>query len=354
MVGTVGTGRTHYEVLGLEPTASDDEIERAFAGAISIFQPHGFGGVAEAAVAFRTLRDPARRRAYDASLKPKPDAPQPLMTWRVGAQFMRASGMPVLPRPSEALAEPSVESEPTTPSIAAALRKLASPEPLDLTPPTPAPPPGPVADRSDPPAGDRVVHLALNEGRQEVAAGPAPWKVIGMVAGGVVVAGAVIGGWAGWDASSATELRPGTSAAQAVLPPPTTFTVADPATTIPNPIADNVRRPPANHGVRAAPRPVRPPPRSRLADLDRQLSGPATPEPDGASATTPVASAAALPLPTPVIARTLARIGYPCGQVASSVPGGSAGVFKVTCSSGHSYQATPVRGRYHFRRVAGG
>jgi len=33
---------------------------------------------------------------------------------------------------------------------------------------------------------------------------------------------------------------------------------------------------------------------------------------------------------------------------------GKGGVFKVTCSSGHSYQAAPVRGRYHFRRVAGG
>jgi hypothetical protein len=29
---------------------------------------------------------------------------------------------------------------------------------------------------------------------------------------------------------------------------------------------------------------------------------------------------------------------------------GSPGVFKVNCTSGDSYKATPVRGRYHFRR----
>jgi hypothetical protein len=60
-----------------------------------------------------------------------------------------------------------------------------------------------------------------------------------------------------------------------------------------------------------------------------------------------------MPLPNRVIARTIQRIGYPCGQVASTVPGGAQGVFTVTCTSGHSYQAAPVRGRYRFRRVGG-
>jgi hypothetical protein len=54
-----------------------------------------------------------------------------------------------------------------------------------------------------------------------------------------------------------------------------------------------------------------------------------------------------------VIARTIGRIGYPCGQVAATSAAGTPGVFTVTCTSGHSYRAAPVHGRYRFRRVAG-
>jgi hypothetical protein len=66
------------------------------------------------------------------------------------------------------------------------------------------------------------------------------------------------------------------------------------------------------------------------------------------------ALAASMPLPNSVVARTIGRIGYACGEVASTAPvDGARGVFRVTCTSGHSYQATPVRGRYHFRRIGG-
>jgi hypothetical protein len=59
-----------------------------------------------------------------------------------------------------------------------------------------------------------------------------------------------------------------------------------------------------------------------------------------------------MPLPKAVIARTIGRIGYPCGQVASTTAvDGASGAFKVTCTSGHSYRAAPVRGRYRFRRL---
>ena len=370
MVGTVKTRRTHYEVLGLEPTATGDEIERAFAGSISIFQPHGFSGVAEAAVAFRTLRDPARRRAYDAELglnaEPEP-RPSP-MSWRVGAQFLSASGMSVWSQ----TAEPHVEPE-ATPSIAAALRKLASPEPLQAAQPAPeAPAPEPRPPRPpeakatpkvDPPfAGERMVHLALNEGRDEAEAGAIPWKPIGIVAGGVIVVGAILGGWAGWDAGSAMESPQATrESAKAVLPPPTTFTVSDPATKAPSAAFDAARPLPPRRTVRAATRVARVRSTSQLADVERQLSELPETAPAQADATGQVAelapvtaTAASLPLPSRVIARTLARIGYPCGQIASSTPAGAAGVFKVTCTSGHSYQAAPVRGRYHFRRLGGG
>ena len=62
--------------------------------------------------------------------------------------------------------------------------------------------------------------------------------------------------------------------------------------------------------------------------------------------------AANLPLSSTTIARTIERIGYACGEVASTTPveGGARGVFRITCTSGQSYQATPVNGRYRFRR----
>ena len=60
---------------------------------------------------------------------------------------------------------------------------------------------------------------------------------------------------------------------------------------------------------------------------------------------------ATMPLPHRVVAQTIERIGYACGDVASTTAGDKAGEFTVTCTSGQAYQATPVRGRYHFRRL---
>jgi hypothetical protein len=81
------------------------------------------------------------------------------------------------------------------------------------------------------------------------------------------------------------------------------------------------------------------------APPDELASDPLAPQP----AVQPLA--AKLPLPGSVVARTIERIGYSCGEVVASEAGGAPGVFKVTCSSGQSYQATPVHGRYRFRRL---
>lgn len=375
MVGTVKTRRTHYEVLSLEPTATSDEIERAFAGSISIFQPHGFSGVAEAAVAFRTLRDPARRRAYDASLGlgPKPEKRPAPMSWRVGAQFLTASGTRVMAQaisrpaiegvalaepqaapqpPSEPPPEPSAEPE-APPFIAAALRELARPEPLVES--APAIKQGAVEVRKV--ASNPSVHLALGDAADETEGGAIPWKRAGIAAASVALAVALIGGWAGWDSVGGAE--PAENVAKAPLPPPTTFTLGDPATAAPDRVLDDARPLPPKRTARAKTRTKRARPTSRLAELDRQLLAPseASPPQPGATeqapAIAPVTAAAAdLPLPNPVIARTIERIGYQCGQVASTAQGKAPGVFTVTCTSGHSYQAAPVRGRYHFRRVS--
>jgi hypothetical protein len=74
----------------------------------------------------------------------------------------------------------------------------------------------------------------------------------------------------------------------------------------------------------------------------------------GALAADPLAPqpvAVPMPLPNAVVARTIERIGYSCGEVASTSPMGGDGVFKVTCTSGQSYRAAPVHGRYRFKRL---
>jgi hypothetical protein len=62
-------------------------------------------------------------------------------------------------------------------------------------------------------------------------------------------------------------------------------------------------------------------------------------------------STARMPLGDAAVARTIRKIGYPCGSVASTAAGSGAGVFVVTCTSGHSYRAAPINGRYRFRRL---
>jgi hypothetical protein len=86
---------------------------------------------------------------------------------------------------------------------------------------------------------------------------------------------------------------------------------------------------------------------SNIAPVEADASEPAVAEP-----APPEATAAALPLPNSVVARTIERIGYSCGKVAStSAIEGSSGAYTVTCTSGQSYRAAPVRGRYHFRKI---
>src|SRR5206468_7966601 len=115
---TVKTRPNHYEVLGLTPDATGDEIARAFAREVSMFRPQPLGGVAGAGIAYAVLRDPAKRRAYDDSLGLNQPPPAP----------------PAVPEPEKAvtpfaahhmhaLARPKANAEPRTAAfIASALR----------------------------------------------------------------------------------------------------------------------------------------------------------------------------------------------------------------------------------------
>jgi len=179
--------------------------------------------------------------------------------------------------------------------------------------------------------------------------------------GGALFAGvAMLGAWVGWEAGNDKEQeqpKPGVTltvpkarAAVAASPPAEASSVAE---------APSVRQ--AQPVSAARPRTVRAAPAAEpvLADVEEreaiqagEIAEEITVRQADADAAQVAATPAKLPLPNSVVARTIGRIGYSCGQVASTtaVEGGAPGVFKVTCTSGRSYRAAPVRGRYHFRR----
>jgi len=391
MVDTVRTRRTHYEVLGLTPAATGDEIERAFAREMGGFRPHSIGGLTEVTLAHENLRDPAKRGAYDALLGLQPKPKPQLLAWSgvghasfsgsalVARQQPTAPPSPVEPPAASPVAEPAAANPPppepsanpfdrsepqveATPFIAAALRELARPEPLQEAArvPWPQPEPPQAARAPEPTAdADRDFRPALDEQLGEAEEARIPWKRTAIVAGALVAGVVLVGAWAGWNSSDGIEAKPAVNVA---LPPSTTFTVADPAAAAAAPAVEDAQPAQPKRSPLAQPRAARPRPAPRLAELERQISELPQSEPgaveavvtEQATAAAPAtAVAASMPLSNGVLARTIHRIGYPCGRVSSTVAGGAPGVFTVTCTSGHSYQAAPVHGRYRFRRMGG-
>lgn len=314
MAGTARPRLNHYERLGVPPTAAAEEIARAFSREGNVFRAHAFGGLAEVCIAYETLRDPVKRRAYDASLglrrEPEPPfsrppnqvSPQPVQMFRLSPAI-----------DSQVVAEPSLD-----------------PGPLQY--------PGP-------------------KGELGAEAHPIDWRWTATALGGAVLAACAVGVLAGWWSTSAIVETPSPENSVSVPLPP--------ARPVATPAAPPVAAPRAEDGPVARSRPRKPAGVTANPVTDAQGSPEAAAtervaqEPPVATGLTPEtaaeeepAAAVPLPLPNRVIARTIERIGYSCGSVASTAPveGEGPGVFKVTCSSGQSYQAKPVRGRYHFRR----
>lgn len=354
MVETVSLRPNHYELLGLTPAASSAEIAQAFAKELSLLPMRPFGSLAQVSLAYETLRDPIKRVAYDASLRPKakPEPSHPLIGRLEGAAFVggalakpvvgpaATSSSPVTPLP-EALGEPR-----TAPSASELLRQ----------------PPTPIAREIDPSSGNDHTfhHDALDRlGQSEKAS--IDWRLPAL-AGGALMLAVVLGAWTGWEAGNDNEQLQPEAAAMLKTPPAEALPALDVSPEAPAPIVTEARPVRRTRAPVAAARTVRvrPP-----LQIDLPEAGPveavqadqARPEQIATEQTVAEApavapTAAKLPLPKAVIARTIGRIGYACGQVASATAvEGSAGVFTVTCTSGDSYRAAPVRGRYHFRRL---
>ena len=358
MVETVTARASYYDVLGVDPSASTDEIARAFAREMG--RPRPFGGLADVSIAYEVLRNPDRRRAYDEAIgiaqakpEPSPELFRRPMALHARPQFI-ASPLPRV----EAKAEPKVEPAPVKkpseaslpPFFANALRDIAAPAPLPkrrAEPSTPMP--------------RQVIEPMFGDDS------PAPWKKVAVPAGIAIAAVALLGAWTGWQSRSDSTTAAEKAQAALLTPPPmTTYSVNDPvkkaqpqATVLdqsgipaPQAVAKRAGRPSTR--VAKAKQP------SRLADVEQQLAPPSVADTARAQGTPQAAElqpakpvAASMPLSNSVIARTISHIGYPCGSVASTSAGGSPGVFTVTCTSGHSYKAAPVRGRYHFSRMRG-
>jgi len=368
MVSTLGTRPSHYEMLGLEPTASAEEIREAFARQMRA--PRRMADIARIGIAYSTLRDATKRREYDRSigLGATPEPPQPgiPVTYRPWSAFIASpatfpvKGGGASARPPEAPPEPPSEPHviaqpkregPGEPKFASpigeALRELAKPEPLRR-------PETEEAARSEPGMPDI---LALEERARGPEERIIDWKYPLIAVGGVLLTAAVLGGWAGMAAGSdaeAAQERGVTVALPKARPHPTVAAEAPAAEAQPEWLdragVSGARRVASRQKPRAwAEREVAESSGAQDATEDAARD-PLAPEPG----TTPVAAeavAASMPLPGKLVARTIERIGYDCGEVASTAAvDGAPGTYRVTCSSGQTYQATPVHGRYRFRR----
>jgi hypothetical protein len=384
MTSPVRALSNHYETLQVLPSASTDEIVEAFASHMRTARMRpdiSVVRIAQLSVAYETLRDPAKRRTYDASigLKDEPAAASMNLSSFIGAPVIdrlnriaeRSPNAPVPPKPAEIRSEPRVAA-----FIAASLREPADnprqSEPTSVPRAEPSPLP---QSTITPPSAAVDEKLEIEEGRLSIGRTGAT-----LTAG--VIGVAILAFVAALPERNPDQLPVQSAQAEPGLTvpiPPATPNTDSPAasqpsaTTIsaissPRPLARPERTAPQRKAVPASWVAVNDQqPSATVGDQGEGRSLPtqavAQQSSDASSATeTPAAAApdpapvsaavATLPLTNATIARTIERIGYGCGRVvtASGVEG-SSGVFNITCSSGDTYRAAPVRGRYHFRRT---
>ena len=136
MASSVRAISNHYETLQVSPAATTDEIVQAFASHMRTARLRPditIGRLAQLSVAYETLRDPVKRRTYDASidLKPEPAAALEGASIFIGAPVINrlnriAERSPSPPAPKEVASSPAVTAEPRVAAfIAASLREPA-------------------------------------------------------------------------------------------------------------------------------------------------------------------------------------------------------------------------------------
>lgn len=370
MVNQVRPRPNHYELLGLTPAAESGDVHRAFVGKMSSFGAHSIDETAQFLVAYETLRDAEKRRNYDASLgllaKPEPREWSIAVTPPRWSPFMVKVPTNQSPEPQvsrgqsrEVRGEPSIVS----PGIQSRTTEPSAPEPA---PKSEARPQG-QAQSAPHEDLERVLQHIRDVGRAEKVrprhsqSAPSDWRRAGLTLGGLLVGAAILGTVAGLsvqDKSGAAQAEPPKARAQRApkelvldpSAPASTAALAGAATgELPKAVAPVLRRGhPLFKERHSAPQ--------GMAESGAVEAAQDTPPEGAALSPDPQpdnAVAADLPVSTTVIARTIERIGYACGDVSSAAPaeGKAQGVYKISCSSGHTYQATPVKGRYHFRRL---
>lgn len=390
MASPVRALSNHYETLQVSQSATTDEIAQAFAThmrAARMRPDISVVRLAQLSVAYETLRDPAKRRTYDASigLTREPAVPPPKISPFIGAPVIdrlsriaeRSPTAPVQP-PTPSAAE--VRPEPRVAAfIAASLREPSdNSEQTASAPVSPAEPPPPPKGTVDPPSKPADERLEIEDGRLSIGRTGAT-----LTAG--VIGVAILAFAAALPERNPDRLPgPGAEVEPGLTVPVPPATANNGGVVAAQPLAATTAN--SSTSPRLQARPVRvaserkPRPTPWLAANEKQPAAAVSDQGDGQSAPTeavvqqsseaapapaaetpaaaadlaPVgAPAATLPLTSATIARTIERIGYGCGRVvAATGVDGAAGVFNITCSSGDTYRAAPVRGRYHFRRTS--
>jgi hypothetical protein len=394
MASSVRSRPNHYEVLGLSPTASPEEINSAFAKGMGMFGARGVAAAADIGLAFAILRDPVKRRAYDRALglvrEPEPArwtnaAPELGGTGFISWGSTATAHPTVLDYKPSSLGEaarghePEPPAEPGLASIIASLRELAKKETRAATPEikhqrAQQPPAEKVLEPKVEPRPEPQIeqllaaHLAEKESVRQAEHRPVGWRRAALVVGGIVAVAGLVGALGGLSVRDAEQSQRAEPAVTVRLP----SVDPRPSASVPSPEkagegivfqpAHFVGSEPVAGRMRRASPPKRPaPPVQPQVDQSATLASapdenaPKVATSDPLAIGTPAAQpvAASLPLPNNVIARTIERIGYACGEVSSTAAVEDApGTFKIICSSGHAYQAKPVRGRYRFRRWA--
>lgn len=385
MASSIRALSNHYETLQVAPDATSREIVEAFAShmrAARVRPDMTVARLAQLSVAYEILRDPVKRRAYDASIGLRQE---PATASTNASSFL---GTPVVyrlnrfaepsPNPASHQKAPPAAKTPAEPRIAAfiasSLREPA--EKVERSAPSPQAESPPLQQAADPPS---PVDESPESGRGRMPIGRTGATLAAGVIGVAVLAVAGTLPQRNPDrlATKATREEPGvTVPLPPVAAPRDSFVVAKAPATTAATTEDSAPRltTTAEHGASARksrPAPLlalnteqAPPTSDGAGEVQSQPSeitaqkppeaDPAVEAPAAAAESASVTAAAVkMPLPNATIARTIERIGYGCGRVVStSDVEGNGGVFNITCSSGDTYRASPIRGRYHFRRLS--